>query len=280
MTPISKAAAVALIAVAVGFTHWRITAVVRDVDALASVPKLIADEGRLAKAAIEASRNEALIEHEQLLRSRLEQAASGVSDVEAKKLEDRLRPLLVEISASEERIKSLREESARAVSGLPEQVELDELNQYYTELFSRNAANSFTSIESFTTSVGQINFQKQHFAFLYLADSGELVSMRLGKEASTENSELIRAWVEEATRAKVRFGYSKVHERKRPSDYGEYTEALYRKGDMYFRTFVQHQRVQGTYGRHSLEYTYYVEIGSTARSERFQLEQYNKKLGS
>lgn len=54
----------------------------------------------------------------------------------------------------------------------------------------------------------------------------------------------------------MRLGYVRQYRRTKPSDYGEYTEALYTKGDMYFKTFVQYQRVQGTYGRHSLHYTY------------------------
>jgi hypothetical protein len=52
------------------------------------------------------------------------------------------------------------------------------------------------------------------------------------------------------------------------------------KGDMYFKTYFQYERVQGTYGRHSLQYTYYVEIGSEVRKARYELEQYNQKLGS
>jgi hypothetical protein len=104
--------------------------------------------------------------------------------------------------------------------------------------------------------------------------------LKIGKDDSSENSELIKAWLEEAERAKVRLGYVRQYRRTKPSDYGDYTEALYRKGDMYFKTFLQYQRIQGTYDRHSLQYTYYVETGSDARRQQYELEQYNEKLGS
>jgi hypothetical protein len=77
----------------------------------------------------------------------------------------------------------------------------------------------------------------------------------------------------------MRLGYVQQYRRTKPSDYGESTETRYTKGDMYFKTFMQYQRVQGTYGRHSLQYTYYVETGSDARRKEYELEQYNKKLG-
>lgn len=111
-------------------------------------------------------------------------------------------------------------------------------------------------MESFYTSLGPIGFQKSHFTFAYIPSSRLLAWLKIGKDNSSENSELIKAWLGEAERAKVRLGYVRQYRRTKPSDYGEYTEALYTKGDMYFKTFVQYQRVQGTYGRHSLHYTY------------------------
>jgi len=103
--------------------------------------------------------------------------------------------------------------------------------------------------------------------------------VKIGKANSTENSELIKAWIEESAAAKEKLGYVRQYRTTKPSDYGEYTEALYRKGDMYFKTYLQYQRVQGTYGRHSLQYTYYVEIGSEVRKRQYDLEAVQSKTG-
>jgi len=113
-----------------------------------------------------------------------------------------------------------------------------------------------------------------------LPSSKRIAWIRIGKAGSTENSKLIKAWLDEAARAKLSLGYARTNCTTRPADYGDYTECLYRKGDAYFRTYYQHQRVQGTYDRYSLEYTYYVETGSESRKAQYGLEQYNQKLGS
>jgi hypothetical protein len=55
---------------------------------------------------------------------------------------------------------------------------------------------------------------------------------------------------------------------------------MHSNGDMYFKTYFQFERILETYGRHSMQYTYYVEIGSKQRREQFQLEQYARKLGT
>lgn len=176
-------------------------------------------------------------------------------------------------------LKKTQAEHERALNGLPEQVELDELNDYYAKKFGGNT-EAFGLVESFNTAVGPITFQKHHFSFAYLLSSKRLARLRIGKDGSTENSKLIRTWLDESADAKVRLGYVRQYRITKPSDYGEYTEALYRKGDMYFKTYFQYQRMQGTYDRYSLQYTYYVEVGSNARSRQFDLEQYNQKLGS
>jgi hypothetical protein len=48
-------------------------------------------------------------------------------------------------------------------------------------------------------------------------------------------------------------GYGKAGCVTRPADYGDFTECTYRKGDAYFRTYFQYQRVQvaPTIGIHS-----------------------------
>ena len=166
--------------------------------------------------------------------------------------------------------------SARARASLPGMVTLDSLNEYYV---SRSRGTSLT--ESFYTSRGSIGFVARNFDFRYVPSTGRLASLRIGKTGDASNrAELIQAWLDEAARAKVKLGYVRQYRRTRPSDYGEYTETLYTRGDLYFKTYYRYDRVQGTYDRYSHQYTYYVENGSTSRREQFELEQYNQKLGS
>jgi hypothetical protein len=61
---------------------------------------------------------------------------------------------------------------------------------------------------------------------------------------------------------------------------GQAKEKHYTKGDMYFKTFFQYKSVRGMNDRDSLQYDFFVEVGSESRSETARLESYNKKLGS
>jgi hypothetical protein len=183
------------------------------------------------------------------------------------------------VAKREAAIKIAEAKLNRSLTGQPEQVDLDKLNESYVEIWSKQS-NNFAPIVSFNTSQGLIEFQKRQFTFAYIPSSNILAWLKIGKDDSQENSELIKAWLNEAERAKIKMGYTRQYRKTKPSDYGEYTESLYRKGDMYFKTFIQYQRVQGTYGRHSLEYSYYVEIGSDLRRQKYELEQYNLNLGS
>lgn len=229
--------------------------------------------------AIETARDLALKSLHDSVASDLASAARAVSDEEARAFEDRLRQLTAEVSRREAELAALKAERDRTLNGLPEQVDLDQLNDYYAAKW-KTETGYFSAVETFNTALGPITFQKSDFTFAYVPSSKRLAWVKIGKDDSTENSELIKAWINESERAKMRLGYTREYRRTKPADYGEYTEALYRKGDMYFKTFLQYQRVQGTYGRHSLQYTYYVESGSTARKQQYELEHYNEKLGS
>lgn len=211
--------------------------------------------------------------------SDLASVAKTVSDEQARALEERLKRLNAEVSKLEAESRNAQAERDRVLNGLPEHVELDELNDYYAARWKQKTGYIGT-VETFNTSQGSIGFQKNHFSFAYIPSSKRLAWLKIGKDAVTENAELIKAWLDESVRAKGRLGYVRQYRTTKPSDYGEYTEALYRKGDMYFKTYLQYQRVQGTYDRHSLQYTYYVETGSDARKQQYELEQYNQKLGS
>lgn len=206
-------------------------------------------------------------------------SAKTISDQQTKALQERLNSLASEVAKREAAIKIAEAKLSRSLTGQPEQVDLDKLNESYVEIWSKQS-NNFAPIVSFNTSQGSIDFQKRQFTFAYIPSSNILAWLKIGKDDSQENSELIKAWLNEAERAKIKMGYTRQYRKTKPSDYGEYTESLYRKGDMYFKTFIQYQRVQGTYGRHSLEYSYYVEIGSDLRRQKYELEQYNQNLGS
>ena len=243
------------------------------------LPEALATEAAESVRLIESARQEALKSLRDTVASDLTTAAKAVSDEQAQALEERLRQLAVEVAKREVELKNAQAERDRVLNGMPEHVELDQLNDYYAPKWKQQTGYLGT-VETFNTALGPIGFQKSHFAFAYVPSSKRLAWLKIGKDDSSENSELIKAWLEESARAKVRLGYTRQYQRTEPSDYGEYTEALYRKGDMYFKTYFQYQRVQGTYDRHSLQYTYYVETGSEARKQQHELEQYNQKLGS
>jgi hypothetical protein len=154
-------------------------------------------------------------------------------------------------------------------------VDLDQLNDYYSSKFKNNSG-----YEQFQTQRGEISFYSSSFDFVYARNPFQLACLRIGKKESTENAELIKAWLNESANAKIRLGYRNIYSRTKNAEYGEYTEKFYEKGDLYFKTYFQYERVQGTYDRHSLQYTFYVETGSKERKARMELEQYINKLGS
>jgi hypothetical protein len=173
-------------------------------------------------------------------------------------------------------IERLNGELERSFRGLPGSVTLDSLNAYYAQRW-----NEASFSESFETSAGVITFDKPDFNFAYLPSSKEVAFIRIGRTRDSYSSrEIIRAWLREATEMKTRQGYRKVYVRSGPAEYGEYTEALYRNGDAYFKTFFRSARVLQTYGRYSLQYDYFVEMGSEGRAERYRTERYNSRLGS
>lgn len=243
------------------------------------LPEALATEAAESVRSIESARQEALKSLRDTVASSLTVSAKAVSDEQAQALEGRLRQLAVEVAKREVELKNAQAERDHVLNGMPEHVALDQLNDYYAEKWKQQAGY-FGTVETFNTVLGPIGFQKSDFAFAYIPSSQRLAWLKIGKKDSSENSELIKVWLEESVGAKVRLGYTRQYKRTKPSDYGEYTEALYRKGDMYFKTYFQYQRVQGTYDRHSLQYTYYVETGSAARKQQYELEQYNQKLGS
>lgn len=164
----------------------------------------------------------------------------------------------------------------RAQQGLPGVVTLDSLNSYYAQRWNESGF-----VESFDTRAGTISFGQSAFTFAYLRSPRDIAFIRIGRNRDSFTSrEIIQAWLRESIEAKQRQGYQRAYVRSGPAEYGEYTESLYRKGDAYIKTFFRFSRIQGTYDRYSLEYDFFVEVGSTARAERYKAEQYNSRIGS
>lgn len=228
---------------------------------------------KAAVQSIQTAASSAQTETTASLHRQLEQAAAQVIERAVAQLEQRLRAVDSNLSTKQNQLA----QTERALAQLPELVELDELAKTYGQ--QPSSQGSQQRIE-FPTPKGSIWFSDRDMTLAYVPSTKQLAFLRIGRKASSENVELIRAWLSQATDAKVTLGYRQIDRKTRPSDYGEYNEAEYRKGDMYFRTYFQFERVQGTYGRFSMQYTYYVETGSISRRNRHFLEQYNRKLGS
>ena len=173
-------------------------------------------------------------------------------------------------------VAEIEESRAQVLRGLPGTVSLDSVNAYYVSKWNEAGFS-----EAFETAAGNISFWKSDFSFAYVPSSRAVAYIRIGKNDDGGTSrEIIRAWLKEAAELKIRLGYSKSYQRSGPAEYGDYTEALYRKGDAYLKTYFRQSRVQGTYGRFSLEYDYYIEFGSAARADRYKLETLNSRIGS
>lgn len=103
---------------------------------------------------------------------------------------------------------------------------------------------------------------------------------RIGKRGSILQRTVVKSWLDEAAAAKVVEGYRLASKRTGPAKYGDFSEAVFRKGDLFFRTYFEFSRVAGTYGRLSLEFTFICEAGSTESQSRVRLVGYTSKLGS
>lgn len=164
---------------------------------------------------------------------------------------------------------------APATAAPAETSTLDELSQRYVRTPVGGAPS-----ETFITARGPISFGPSDIRSAHIPSTKQLAFIRIGKKASTENAELIKAWLDEAARSKQGAGYKLLTKATRKTDYGEATEAEYRKGDLYFKTWFQYERILESYRRHSLQYTYHVEVGSLTRRSQYLSEQYRQKLGN
>lgn len=190
-----------------------------------------------------------------------------------------LQHIQEEIDSERSRLSELRETRRRAEVGLPELVELDDLDAYYGEKL--NADKSlYATIESFQTSKGTLSFDKNDFGFQYVPSTRKLARVRIGKTNSTIDPDIIKAWLSDAESAKRKLGYRLISNNTKNTNDGQAKEKYYKKGDMYFTTYFQYTTVRDTNDRQSLQYDFFIEVGSESRSETARLESYNQKLGS
>lgn len=190
-----------------------------------------------------------------------------------------LQQIQEEIDSERSRLSELVETTQRAEAGLPELIELDDLNTYYGEKLAE-AESLQATIASFQTSNSTLSFEKGDFSFQYVPSTRKLARLRIGKENSTIDPEIIKAWLSDAESAKDKLGYRLISDNTVNKNDGQAKEKHYTKGDMYFKTFFQYKSVRGMNDRDSLQYDFFVEVGSESRSETARLESYNKKLGS
>jgi hypothetical protein len=172
------------------------------------------------------------------------------------------------IRASSDSIAQLRETKARIEAGKPEQVALED------------AVTNLLNGASFETARGPIVFRAEDVAVVRVPSTQRVAYFRIGKRGSTLQRTVIKAWLDEAAAAKVAEGYRLTSKRTGRAEYGDFSEAIYRKGDLFFRTYFEFSRVAETYGRHSLEYTFFSEAGSTEAQTRARQEGYTSRLGS
>jgi hypothetical protein len=190
-----------------------------------------------------------------------------------------LQQIQEEIDSERSRLSELSETRQRAEAGLPELIELDDLNAYYGERLNE-ATSLLATIESFQTSEGTLSFDKNDLGFQYIPSTGQLARFRIGKENSIINPELIEAWLSSAESAKSKLGYRLISKNTKNTNDGQAQEKLFKKGDMYFKTYFYTKSVRGTNDRSSLQYDFFIEVGSESRAEAARLESYNQKLGS
>ena len=199
------------------------------------------------------------------------QATENLIKNQLQNYKNELGKIISQLQKTHDEYEGEKQRLERLENGLPEQVDIDDLQNRY----SGNKPD-----ETFLTSKGKIYFFRSEIDVVIVPSTKKAAWIRIGKKNSQENSELIKAWLDESAKSKLQQGYKLRANRTRDSDYGEYTEKIYRKKDMYFKTYFQYERIQGTYGRYSLQYTFYVETGSEVRKQRYVLEQYTNRLGS
>lgn len=159
--------------------------------------------------------------------------------------------------------------------------DLDRLVDRYAQKIRLAKGNKYTEIERFETAAGPLTFRVIDISSSAISlDRKYPAFLRIGKRQSTDAAPVIEDWLKTAREAKVAMGYQVIDKTKKSAPYGSIEEWVLKKGDSYFRTFFQVERIQGTYGSHSEAYTFYVETGLASRQQLFLKQQAAEKLGN
>lgn len=126
--------AVALLA---GYSQLRVFQLDKRLQDTAGLPEALSAQASESEKAIESARDMAVKSLRDSVASDLVSTAKTISDEQARALEDRLRQLAGEVSKREAEVRSAEAERDRVLNGLPEHVELDQLNDYYTQSCGR-----------------------------------------------------------------------------------------------------------------------------------------------
>lgn len=208
-----------------------------------------------------------------LLKNRLSETYNGI----ASDYQDKLKVTLSDFANAEKSLSEARAEYDERLYEMPEPKSLDQVAEYYLSKFGEKV--STFEIERFETRRGSLSFHRGDVLMCFIPSTGKLAYIRIGKEQSSENAELIKQWLDDSTAEKTKMGYKRVSTKTSPTEYGQKTVSDYEKGDLYFQTYFQTTRMIETYNRYSLMYKFYIEMGSKVRRERFFLEDYNNKTG-
>lgn len=141
-----------------------------------------------------------------------------------------------------------------------------------------------TIVEKFDTDAGPIYFTTSQITFGALSgvplEEG-FAWVRLGKSDSTENGAAVRDFLSSSRQSKLDSGFTLVEKKESPADYGKVITSLSKRGDEYFKTYLQTIRNQNPNAEDSvyLSYTYYIEMGLSSRRKEVERQQVKQKLG-
>jgi len=206
---------------------------------------------------------------------------NSIAQKYSKQLKSEIEEDISRIEALKSEIRSLQQRKEAAELDIPEIVSLDDLGKKYTKLkATRQSGYIERDVLAINTNRGTITFRPSEIEIARVPSTGLVAWIRIGKKNSTEDEELIKAWLSESIQAKKALGYIYVYRKSKTDDYGEYFETKYSKGDSYIITYFRYIRTLETYNRYSMRYTYYIEVGSDTRKQQYMIEQYNSTNGS
>jgi len=167
---------------------------------------------------------------------------------------DRLVKLRDEIAEAEKKRAKAEADTQRTLRGLPAMVDLRGLNEVYVQKF--NAASSYGTVESFSTRLGNLSFQRSDFDFKYFPSKSDPIKLKIGKKRYEGSFELMDAWLDESVKTKIENGYAVIEEESKITRYGVASWRLLEKGDLYCKVYKESTQYKGaTYNSTHSYYT-------------------------